>query len=302
MHEHTDRWVVILAGGQGCRVAHLTREPDGTKVPKQYWDFGTGVSLLRRALDRAESLVPRERIVVAVDERHRRWWAPALRALPASNVVVQTRDFGTALGVLGPVVRVVLEAPRAVELVLPSDHFVEREDVLRESLERALDEAGRAPGRVVLLGIPPERPDPEYGWMLLAEPGAGGPLAAAAPRRVESFVEKPDRAQAERLMSRGALWSSLIFAATTNTLLGIFRSIRPGLLRGYLARARAAEWDPAVPLDLEGLPAFDFSRDLLERCSGDLRVLVVPASGWTDLGTPRRVQAWRERRSVPLSV
>jgi mannose-1-phosphate guanylyltransferase len=186
-------------------------------------------------------------------------------------------------------------------LVLPSDHFVEREVVLRGSLERAFDEAERAPGQVVLLGITPERADPEYGWMVLAEPGARGPDAAAAPRRVESFAEKPDRIEAERLMSHGALWSSFIFAATAGALLGIFRALRPGLLRGFLARARAAAWNPAVPLDLEGLPAVDFSRDLLERSSRDLRVLAVPACGWTDLGTPGRVAAWQERHAAALS-
>lgn len=103
-------------------------------------------------------------------------------------------------------------------------------------------------------------------------------------------------------MSRGALWSSFLFTATAGTLLEFYRSIHPGLLRGYLARARAAAWDPAVPLDLEGLPAFDDSRDLLQRLRDELRVLVVPACGWTDLGLPERVAAWQERRSMALSA
>jgi mannose-1-phosphate guanylyltransferase len=299
MREIASRWIVILAGGQGARVAHLTRESDGTQVPKQYWDFGTGVSLLRRTLDRAESLVPRERIVVAVDERHRRWWVPALSGLPAGNVVAQARDFGTALGVLGPVARIIRQSPRAVVLVLPSDHFVEREAVLRESLERAFEASEHAPGRIALLGITPEEADPDYGWLVL---GKGDPESAASPRPVEAFAEKPGAAEAERLMARGAFWSSFIFAATAATLVGLFRSVRPGMLHGYLERARATAWDPAVPLDLEGLPALDFSRDLLERSSGVLRVLVVKASGWTDLGTPARVAAWQRRRSTVLSA
>ena len=72
------------------------------------------------------------------------------------------------------------------------------------------------------------------------------------------------------------------------------------LLRAYLERVRAAAWDPVVPPDLGGLPVFDFSRDLLERSSRVLRVLVVPASGWTDLGTPARVAAWQQRQLVEL--
>jgi hypothetical protein len=46
-------------------------------------------------------------------------------------------------------------------------------------------------------------------------------------------------------------------------------------------------------VDLEGLPALDFSRDLLGHCIGRLRVLPAAACGWTDLGTPARIAAWR---------
>ncbi|HEY6866234.1 MAG TPA: hypothetical protein VI792_03190, partial [Candidatus Eisenbacteria bacterium] len=77
---------------------------------------------------------------------------------------------------------------------------------------------------------------------------------------------------------------------------------QPLLLHGYLARARAAGWDPGGPIDLEGLPALDFSRDVLEALTPELRVLVPPDCGWTDLGTPERVRAWRERRAAPAPI
>jgi len=37
------------------------------------------------------------------------------------------------------------------------------------------------------------------------------------------------------------------------------------------------------------LPELDFSRDILQRSPELLRVMTVPACGWSDLGTPRRV-------------
>jgi mannose-1-phosphate guanylyltransferase len=39
----------------------------------------------------------------------------------------------------------------------------------------------------------------------------------------------------------------------------------------------------------EELPALDFSRDILQRSPELLRVVIVPACGWSDLGTPSRV-------------
>lgn len=291
-----NRWVVVLAGGQGRRVRGLSCSVAGEAVPKQFSDFGTGLTLLRRTLDRAESIAPPARIVAAVDERHRCWWEPALRALPAGNVIVQPRDFGTALGVLGALVRVVLAAPRSVLLVLPSDHFAEREDLLRDTIERALREAERSPQWIILLGVGPRDPDPEYGWIV---PARSGPGEAPELMGVAAFVEKPAPDEAERLMASGALWSSFIIAATANTLLQAFLAAQPALLHGYLTRARAAGWDMGGPIDLEGLPALDFSRDVLEARTSELRVLVLPECGWTDLGTAERVRVWREGRALP---
>jgi len=48
------------------------------------------------------------------------------------------------------------------------------------------------------------------------------------------------------------------------------------------ARARLAQL-------YDRLPELDFSRDILQRSPELLRVMTVPACGWSDLGTPRRV-------------
>jgi hypothetical protein len=46
----------------------------------------------------------------------------------------------------------------------------------------------------------------------------------------------------------------------------------------------------ATPTDwYERLPHIDFSRDVLEVFSSSLRLMRVPACGWSDLGTPKRV-------------
>jgi len=54
------------------------------------------------------------------------------------------------------------------------------------------------------------------------------------------------------------------------------------------------------------LPELDFSRDVLQRSPSLLRVLAVPACGWSDLGTPRRVgltvSRYRSTAGVPLST
>ena len=58
-------WAVILAGGDGTRLAALTSR-DGKPVPKQYCALSGPRTLLRMALDRAERLVPASRTVTVV--------------------------------------------------------------------------------------------------------------------------------------------------------------------------------------------------------------------------------------------
>jgi mannose-1-phosphate guanylyltransferase len=160
----------------------------------------------------------------------------------------------------------------------------------------------------VLLGIEPDDPDPEYGWIVPAVGGDG------LSRSVSQFVEKPDAARSARLMADGALVNSFIFVATARHLLRLYEESLPSLLRDFLMSLPLREWGrEAMQALYRFLPARDFSRDLLQPLAGRLRVLEVPACGWTDLGTPMRVARWMEthrpvaagtktRRRVPAAL
>ena len=132
-------WAVVLAGGDGRRVSALTRGVAGESVPKQYCAFGSDETLLRGALRRAAAIVRWPRILVVVAERHRRYWSQALADLPQENIIVQPRNRGTAAGILLPVLDIVLHRDRdARVLVLPADHHVGSEAVLRRGLLAAV--------------------------------------------------------------------------------------------------------------------------------------------------------------------
>ena len=116
-------WAVVLAAGDGTRLAHLTRDARGNAVPKQFCSLNGGASLLQEAMHRARRLVPRERLCVIVAEQHRRWWRPTLWSLPASNVVVQPRNCGTANGILLAMLSILERDPLARIVFLPADHL-----------------------------------------------------------------------------------------------------------------------------------------------------------------------------------
>lgn len=281
-------WVLVLAGGEGRRLQGIARDPRGRALPKQYCDFGTGRSLIQRTLDRALSLVPHDRVVTVVSEAHREWWEHETDALPAENVIVQPGNRGTAAGILLPLLHIAARDPAAVVVVLPSDHHVDDEEILAASMREAIGAASRHPGSVLLLGITPEHPDTEYGWVLPDGSDGSEGSDGSISHPVAAFVEKPVELEAARLLARGALWNSFMFAARAATLIDMFEMRLPNLLSSVRAALRVADPGRLAAL-YRTQPVRDFSRAVLEQSPDRLRVLVVPSCGWTDLGTPERL-------------
>lgn len=277
-------WVIVLAAGSGSRLRELTTGRDGVAVPKQYCSLRGGRSLLVDALNRARQLTPRRQIVVVVAAEHECWWRQQLDWIESDNIVVQPENRGTAAGVLLPLAHVRARDPAARVVVMPSDHHVERPAVLVATLQRALEDVRREAERLVLLGVTPDSPDTEYGWIAPGERHGG--VSA-----VDAFVEKPDAARATALLHSGALWNSFLFAATASTLWQLGERFVPS------TAAAIAELQTCPPAGRPGalarayatLPATDFSRAVLEAAPQALRLRRVPECGWTDLGTPRRV-------------
>ncbi len=287
------RWAIIMAAGDGARVRSLTKDATGVALPKQFWSPGTDGSLIRWTLRRASRLTSSARIVTVVAAKHRDLWRVALPAEALARVVVQPENRGTATGVLLPLLHVLRRDPDARVAILPADHAVEDEDVLVYTLQLAFDlvEGGRS---VILLGMTPDLADPGYGWIVSGDTHEDGS------RPVLLFREKPEALVARKLYLGGAHWSSFMLVAQARALLSIYERIAPRLTR-MLARACDTELSGSATGDgapgalervYSRLPSMDFSRDLLERSAVELRMLPVPPCGWTDLGTPDRIERW----------
>ena len=282
-------WTIVLASGEGLRLAALTRDDDGVVVPKQFCSFDGRRSLLQAALERADRIVPPERQVVVVAEHHERWWRQELAHLPRENVIVQPLLRGTAAGLLLPLLDVLRRERNARLIVLPSDHHVADEAVLESALRAAAAHSRVNAGQPVVLGIEPEHADTGYGWIV---PVQSSDRCAA----VEAFVEKPAAPEAAALMERGAVWSSFMLASSAEALLRCFDCTVPGLVEAFARTSLLPGVPPSGACSSEelrrlydGITARDFSRDVLEPMATTLRVFAVPTCGWTDLGTPERV-------------
>jgi len=282
--QRSNTWALVLAAGDGSRLQGLTRNERGITVPKQFCSLQGGPCLLQEALQRAAAVASLPRICSVVSEQHRQWWVPILSYLPEQNVIAQPLNRGTAYGILLPLLRIVEQDPDATVVLLPADHYLRDEEVMAFSLRRAAELADADRASIYLLGVEPDEPDTELGYIL---PASRERDAAVGVLR---FIEKPNEIRARVLLDQGALWNVFIMAASVRTLLSLFDS----KYAPVIAAMRGLEGANLESL-YERLSSVDFSRDVLEGRESMLRVLTVPHCGWTDLGTPERVGAILDR-------
>jgi len=108
------------------------------------------------------------------------------------------------------------------------------------------------------------------------------------------FAEKPTLEKARELIKEGALWNTFILAGTVRALLSLFEGRFAATISDMRRAVQLAESSRVGPVALEvlyaDLESRDFSRDVLELHDQMLQVLRVRSCGWTDLGTPKRVE------------
>lgn len=290
-------WALVLAAGEGSRLKTLTTGDDGIPVPKQYCSLDGGPSLLENALRRAERVTRDDRVCTIVATQHRRWWTKSLECYTPDHIVVQPKNCGTAIGIMLPLLRILRQDPQAHIVLLPSDHHVRDERALMNAVLAAEERLQRVPGKAVILGITPDEPDCELGYIV--------PGDRQEPRafNVARFVEKPSPHRARELLAQGALWNTFILAARGTTLLKLFAQRCPGILEEMRAIVDGELDESLAEVLLEDfydtLPSLDFSRDILQGAEEILEVMSVPPCGWSDLGTPKRVHEALKRTPRP---
>lgn len=119
------------------------------------------------------------------------------------------------------------DAPDTVIGIFPSDQVVKDQKRFAEIIRAGVALAASGE-KIVVLGVPPTRPETGYGYIELGETIAiaGQPTT----RRVKRFTEKPNRTSAEEFVASGNYaWNAGIFLWTARTLAGAVREHCPAM-------------------------------------------------------------------------
>lgn len=260
---------VILAGGSGTRFWPASR----SNRPKQFLNLVGKESLFRQTIRRIASKVPAGNIWIVTNRRYQKEikrqvtgfaGRPPKGGVRSSQILWEPQGKNTAPAIGWAASRIHARDPRAVMVILPSDHLIQNERAFLNALEKAVKLA-RA-NHLVTFGIVPTRAETGYGYLKTKK--AGGIL------RVERFIEKPDLARAKRFAAdKNYFWNSGMFVWKTETILEAFRKYLPLI---YAARGDMLKAWPK-------LPAISIDYGILEKARN---VAAVAADiGWSDLGS-----------------
>ena len=286
-------YAVVLAGGKGTRLWPLSTP----EHPKPFLRLLGDETLIQRSVARLSPLIDPSDVYLVAEERHLGLARKQLPQIRAANLLGEPEGRNTAAAVAFAAESI--ERPDdEVMLVLPADAHIADEEGLRAALALAAEAA--AGGRLVALGIAPDRPETGYGYILARPPAraASGPEALD----VERFVEKPSTDRAAEMIATGlASWNAGIFAWTRSAIRARLERHAPDIARPVREACGAVRAGDAAALATAyaSLQVTSIDYAVMEPASLEGAVAVVPADvGWSDLGSWSALRdAWQRQHA-----
>jgi mannose-1-phosphate guanylyltransferase/mannose-6-phosphate isomerase len=271
--------ILLMAGGGGTRLWPLSTED----CPKQFLKLISDKSLLRETYDRVRPAT--DDIYVATSGRHVSRVRAELPEVPPERILAEPSRRNSGPPILAAALQFAEEGD-PVTACVPSDQTVADGEAFRRALSAAAAAADRGP--VAIFAIPPVRPDTDFGYLELTEPGGAEGI------EVLRFIEKPGPAEAEEYVRAGYYWNAGIFVFRPSRLLAEARRVAGDLVasvESYRERQRAGDEGGAAAA-WDALPDISFDFAVMEKASG---VRAVPLrAGWSDVGTWRAVRETRK--------
>ena len=285
-----NRWAIILAGGDGTRLLSLTRAIAGDDRPKQFCPILGDETLLDQTRRRVSLAVTPAQTMFSFRESHKPFYEELVMDVPGANLVVQPENLGTTPAMLYSLLKLSIIEPEAAVGFFPSDHYFTDGQTFMGHVDSAFAALKARPEMMILLGIEPDQPEVEYGWIEPARSTMNQFPRGIRP--VKRFWEKPSARAAQTFMDRGFLWNSFVMVGRVETFLQTIRRAVPNLYASFEAVKPTfgtdLEYDSVRDLYARINPS-NFSRDVLSMRANDLSVMPVKNVGWSDWGDPSRV-------------
>ncbi|MFC6644518.1 mannose-1-phosphate guanylyltransferase [Granulicella cerasi] len=284
---------VILAGGSGTRFWPRSRRARA----KQVLALEGTRTMIQDTLDRLRLVAEPSATWVITNGWLREVIVEQLPEVTGEHVVSEPCARNTAPACALAAFLLERTAPETVLGVFPSDHVVANPKRFAEVLAKGIEIAA-AGENIVVLGVPPTRPETGYGYI---EQGAlyerveqTKGFAPISVHRVRRFREKPDLTTAERFLAAGNfVWNGGIFLWSAKTLCAAIREYTPEMaepLEKIAAAYGTPEFEKIFAAEYPKCENISVDYAVLERRSArgeqKANIFCLPADfGWNDLGS-----------------
>jgi len=278
---------VILAGGRGTRFWPRSR----TRTPKQLLNIVGKETMLEQTVARLRPLIPAERIWTVTNAGQAAAVRKQVPAAARKRVLIEPKGLNTAVAIgLAAIHARHVARGDALLAVLPADHYIAHPEEYRKIVAAALDVA-LARGLLVVLGIPPTRPETGFGYIeRMGEPITAKGLPVFAVKR---FTEKPALPFAVEYVASGNYhWNAGMFFWRISTFLENLKSFLPtthAALEDLAKLIGTRSYGTKLRAMYQKLQNISVDYAVLEpatRTAGPPRVFVIHAEvGWSDIGS-----------------
>lgn len=289
---------VILAGGRGTRFWPRSR----TRTPKQLLNIVGGRKMLQQTVERLLAVFPSKRIWAVTNQEQAAEVAKQVPGLARSRILSEPVGRNTAAAIGLAAVHLAHAGKDALMAVLPADHYIAQAARYRRIVLAALQMAARGPNLVVL-GIPPTRPETGFGYIERdLQVARFGNLPVYAVKR---FTEKPPLPTARKyLASRRYYWNAGMFFWRVSTFLDCLREFLPATHRALMRLAEdigTRHYARTLRRIYPKLANISVDYAIMEPATRARRgrgVYVIPAGvGWSDIGSWAAVYDLQARKA-----
>ena len=284
---------VILAGGSGTRFWPRSRRARA----KQVLALDGDQTMIQQTLARLLPLAEARDVWIITNSLLDQTISTQMPSVDPAHILSEPAARNTAPACALAAFLLEPSEPDTVIGIFPSDHVVKDIPRFAEVLRVGIDIAA-AGESIVVLGVPPTRPETGYGYVeqgeLVAEAASSGATTPVKVFRVKRFREKPDRHTAENFLAAGNFaWNGGIFLWSARTLANAIREHVPDmapLLEKIAAAQGTADFERVFAEEYPKCENISVDYAVLERRSakGEQRsqIYCLPADfGWNDLGS-----------------